>query len=115
MKEAAIIDRLRMALPGLASVWLFGSEAAGDAGPASDIDLAVLVDGRADPRRVGGPLVHTRLLDSLNELHFDRNFTCMSLGIDEWSFCFPATLCSRCKSKYADLNLSDTHRSSIVD
>ena len=49
MDEAAIIDRLREALPGLAGVWLFGSQAGGEAQAASDIDLAILVDGKADP------------------------------------------------------------------
>ena len=49
MNEVAIIGCLRGALPGLAGIWLFGSQAGGDAGPASDVDLAVLVDGKANP------------------------------------------------------------------
>ncbi|MEO7493333.1 MAG: nucleotidyltransferase domain-containing protein [Massilia sp.] len=41
-----IIDLLRTRLPGLLAVYLFGSHASGHAGPDSDIDLAVLVDGK---------------------------------------------------------------------
>jgi uncharacterized protein YutE (UPF0331/DUF86 family)/predicted nucleotidyltransferase len=44
-----ITGLLRTRLPGLLAVYLFGSQANGDAGPASDIDLAVLVDGKITP------------------------------------------------------------------
>ena len=42
---ATVSDRL----PGLAAVYLFGSQAREDAGPGSDIDLAVLTLGSLDP------------------------------------------------------------------
>lgn len=45
----AITQRLIDALPGLLAVHAFGSRIAGPAGPDSDLDLAVLVEGRADP------------------------------------------------------------------
>jgi len=42
---ATVSDRV----PGLAAVYLFGSQARGDAGPDADIDLAVLTLGNLDP------------------------------------------------------------------
>jgi len=36
-------------VPGLAAVYVFGSQARDDAGPGSDIDLAVLTLGNLDP------------------------------------------------------------------
>jgi predicted nucleotidyltransferase len=42
---ATVSDRL----PGVAAVYLFGSQARDDAGPDSDIDLAVLTLGNLDP------------------------------------------------------------------
>lgn len=44
-----LVATLREALPALLSVYLFGSCANGHAGPDSDVDLAVLVDGKLDP------------------------------------------------------------------
>lgn len=49
LDEDAIVDRLRRNLPGLQAVYLFGSVASGDAGPESDVDLAVLDDSPLDP------------------------------------------------------------------
>lgn len=49
MNEEAIIRHLRGGLPDLLAVYLFGSRATGEAGEASDLDLAVLVAGKADP------------------------------------------------------------------
>jgi len=49
MDEVALVRRLRAALPDAIAIWLFGSFATGEAGPESDLDLAVLVAGRADP------------------------------------------------------------------
>ena len=48
----AITRRLIDALPGLLAVHAFGSRIAGTAGPDSDLDLAVLVEGRADALRL---------------------------------------------------------------
>jgi predicted nucleotidyltransferase len=42
-------DRLRSALPDVLGIWLFGSHAQGTAGADSDVDVAVLLPGRADP------------------------------------------------------------------
>lgn len=47
--RAAIEALLRQRLPGLLALYAFGSRVAGTAGPASDLDLAVLVGGYADP------------------------------------------------------------------
>lgn len=47
--EAALLARVRQALPALLGLWLFGSRAQGTAGADSDLDLAVLVPGKADP------------------------------------------------------------------
>jgi predicted nucleotidyltransferase len=42
MDTVRLVDALRSRLPHLEGVWLFGSEAAGRAGPDSDLDLAIL-------------------------------------------------------------------------
>lgn len=47
--RGAIAHRLVDFLPGLVSVHAFGSRIGGTAGPDSDLDLAVLVDGPVDP------------------------------------------------------------------
>ena len=49
MNRAAILDALRQCLPHLLALYAFGSQVSGDAGPESDLDLAVLVEGKADP------------------------------------------------------------------
>lgn len=43
------VQVLRAALPRLLAVYGFGSRVQGSAGPHSDLDLAVLVEGYADP------------------------------------------------------------------
>lgn len=48
LPEERIVDLLQARLPGLLGIWLFGSQASDHAGPGSDIDLAVLVAGKAD-------------------------------------------------------------------
>jgi len=47
--EAAIIAAVRAAVPTARALWLFGSRATGHARAESDLDLAVLLPGRADP------------------------------------------------------------------
>ncbi len=47
--DGSIVRRLRDALPGLLGVYAFGSRVEGTALPDSDLDLAVLVAGYADP------------------------------------------------------------------
>ncbi len=42
MDCAAAVSTIRAAIPGAIAVYLFGSRARGDAGRASDVDLAVL-------------------------------------------------------------------------
>ena len=46
---AAIEALLRARLPNLQAIYAFGSRVEGTAGPDSDLDLAVLVSGYADP------------------------------------------------------------------
>lgn len=47
--QAQMIATLQAALPNLLAIYLFGSHAQGNAGPDSDIDIAVLVAGKLDP------------------------------------------------------------------
>lgn len=42
-------------------VYLFGSQARGDAGPDSDFDLLLIVPDNADPERQGSRLAYERL------------------------------------------------------
>jgi len=50
-----VLDALGRAFPAhrLLGVWLFGSQARGEATARSDVDLAVLADARLDPIAVG--------------------------------------------------------------
>ena len=47
--QAQMIATLQAALPNLLAIYLFGSHAQGNAGPDSDIDIAVLIAGKLDP------------------------------------------------------------------
>ena len=47
--QQAIVHLLQTRVPGLLAVYAFGSRVQGTAGPDSDLDLAVLVEGYADP------------------------------------------------------------------
>ncbi|WP_119153869.1 type VII toxin-antitoxin system MntA family adenylyltransferase antitoxin [Caldimonas tepidiphila] len=47
--EGTLVQALRASIPRLMAVYAFGSRISGDAGPDSDLDLAVLVEGYADP------------------------------------------------------------------
>jgi predicted nucleotidyltransferase len=49
MNQAAIVRTLQSRLPNLLAVYAFGSRVQGTAGPDSDLDLAVLVAGYAEP------------------------------------------------------------------
>ncbi len=49
MNSDAIVPALRARLPELLAVYAFGSRIEGTAGPQSDLDLAVLVAGYAEP------------------------------------------------------------------
>lgn len=49
MNQPAIEQLLLDRLPSLLAIYAFGSRIEGTAGPASDLDLAILVAGYADP------------------------------------------------------------------
>lgn len=49
MNPDAIVHMLCSRVPGLLAIYAFGSRIQGTAGPDSDLDLAVLVAGYADP------------------------------------------------------------------
>ena len=49
MNAQAILETLQGRVPDLLAVYAFGSRMQGTAGPESDLDLAVLVAGYADP------------------------------------------------------------------
>lgn len=49
MNRQAIVEVLQARVPGLLGIYAFGSRTRGTAGPDSDLDLAVLVAGYADP------------------------------------------------------------------
>lgn len=49
MNESLITAALQMQLPHLLAIYAFGSRAQGTAVPESDLDLAVLTEGYADP------------------------------------------------------------------
>jgi uncharacterized protein len=52
ISESDIVTAVRSALPNAQAVTLFGSRAEGVEVPGSDLDLAVLLPGRADPVRL---------------------------------------------------------------
>ena len=52
MKSDAIIETLLSRVPDLLAIYAFGSRVRGTAGPNSDLDLAVLVAGHADPLKL---------------------------------------------------------------
>jgi len=49
MNKQALVELLRSRLDGLLAIYAFGSRVEGTAGAQSDLDLAVLVQGYADP------------------------------------------------------------------
>lgn len=49
MNSVAILEKLQQHIPKLLAVYAFGSHIHGDANHDSDLDLAVLVEGYADP------------------------------------------------------------------
>lgn len=49
MNKPALVELLRSRLDGLLGIYAFGSRVQGTAGAQSDLDLAVLVQGYADP------------------------------------------------------------------
>lgn len=49
MKTSEIVDCIKRELSGLLAIYAFGSQIQGTATASSDLDLAVLVEGTADP------------------------------------------------------------------
>jgi predicted nucleotidyltransferase len=49
MNQATIVQTLQTQVPNLLAIYAFGSRIQGSAGPGSDLDLAVLVAGYAEP------------------------------------------------------------------
>lgn len=49
MNREAIVQTLQARVPNLLAIYAFGSRITGTAGPRSDLDLAVLVAGYAEP------------------------------------------------------------------
>lgn len=49
MNRIAILEKLHQQVPKLLAIYAFGSRIRGDANQNSDLDLAVLVEGYADP------------------------------------------------------------------
>lgn len=49
MNNQALINKLQHALPNVLAIYAFGSRISGTAQPDSDLDLAVLVPGYAEP------------------------------------------------------------------
>ena len=49
MNKQALVELLRSRVDGLLAIYAFGSRVQGTAGAQSDLDLAVLVQGYADP------------------------------------------------------------------
>jgi predicted nucleotidyltransferase len=47
-----ILETLQRAIPSLSAVYVFGSQATGDTGPESDLDLAILADTPPDAVRL---------------------------------------------------------------
>ena len=47
--EVQIVELLKLRVPGLLAVYVFGSQVLGNADASSDLDVAVLVSGYADP------------------------------------------------------------------
>lgn len=45
LEFSAVIAALQDRVPGLSAVYAFGSRVSGDAGPHSDLDIAVMADG----------------------------------------------------------------------
>lgn len=54
MDREALILTLQAQVPNLLAIYAFGSQVQGTAGPDSDLDLAVLVAGYADPLALFG-------------------------------------------------------------
>lgn len=54
MNRQAILDILHARVPNVLAVYAFGSRVQGGAGPQSDLDIAILVAGYAEPLALWG-------------------------------------------------------------
>jgi predicted nucleotidyltransferase len=52
MDLACVQAHIQQSLPGLIAIYLFGSQATGEAIATSDVDLAILVQGKIEPLRL---------------------------------------------------------------
>ena len=67
--------------PRLASVILFGSQARGDAEPASDIDVLVVLDGNVEP---GKEIARTGRTVAALSLKFDLVISCIFISTERY-------------------------------
>ena len=52
MNYTRMLEQLQTAVPSLSALYVFGAQATGDAGPDSDLDLAVLADEALGPEKL---------------------------------------------------------------
>jgi len=85
-KISRVLQELRTELesiygPRLASVILFGSQARGDAAPASDIDVLVVLDGNVQP---GKEIARTGRTVAALSLESDLVISCIFISVERY-------------------------------
>jgi predicted nucleotidyltransferase len=86
-KTGRALQQLRMELesiygPRLTGVILFGSQARGDAAPASDIDVLVVLDGDVEP---GKEIARTGSVVAALSLKFNLVISCIFISAERYS------------------------------
>ena len=86
-KIGRVLQELRIELesiygPRLTSVILFGSQARGDAAPASDIDVLVVLAGNVEP---GKEIARTGRAVAALSLKFDLVISCIFISAERYS------------------------------
>jgi predicted nucleotidyltransferase len=86
-KISRVLQELRTELesiygPRLASAILFGSQARGDAAPASDIDVLVVLDGNVEP---GKEIARTGRTVAALSLKFEFVISCIFISAERYS------------------------------
>jgi predicted nucleotidyltransferase len=86
-KISRMLQELRTGLesiygPRLASVILLGSQARGDAAPASDIDVLVVLDGNVEP---GKEIARTGRTVAALSLKFELVISCIFISAERYS------------------------------